>query len=314
MSEKLIGVDVTGPTVGQVLRRIERSEAHGIPVAWMTTGGVRLDPLTTFVAAAGQTQRIKFGTSIIPTYPRHPLVVAQQARVLEKLAPGRLRLGVGPSHRPSMEELGINFEAPLANLSEYLHILKSLLQTGKVDFDGDHYSAHEELPRPLNTPVMASALRKGSFELCGAEADGAISWICPHSYLRDVALPAMEAGAARAGRPMPPLIAHAPVSVHENAQEVREGVRQRLMNPRLPFYQRMMRDAGYPEASNGEWSDAMIDGVAIWGDADKVSKGLEELFSYGATEVLATPIPAGPDEAASIERTISLLGKLASTN
>ena len=124
----------------------------------------------------------------------------------------------------------------------------------------------------------------------------------------------MEAGAARAGRPVPPLIAHAPVSVHENAQEVREGVRQRLMNPRLPFYQRMMRDAGYPEASNGEWSDAMIDGVAIWGDEDKVSKGLEELFSYGATEVLATPIPAGPDEAASIERTISLLGKLASTN
>ena len=172
MSEKLIGVDVTGPTVGQVLRRIERSEAHGIPIAWMTTGGVRLDPLTTFVAAAGQTQRIKFGTSIIPTYPRHPLVVAQQARVLEELAPGRLHLGVGPSHRPSMEELGINFEAPLANLSEYLHILKSLLQTGKVDFDGDHYRAHEELPGPLNTPVMASALRKGSFELCGAEADG----------------------------------------------------------------------------------------------------------------------------------------------
>ena len=56
---------------------------------------------------------------------------------------------------------------------------------------------------------MASALQRGSFELCGEEADGAISWICPGIYLRDVALPAMQLGAERAGRPVPPLIAHA---------------------------------------------------------------------------------------------------------
>ena len=96
---------------------------------------------------------------------------------------------------------------------------------------------------------MASALRKGSFELCGEEADGAISWICPFTYLRDVALPAMEAGASRAGRETPPLIAHAPVCVHDNPEEVRAAVREQMMNPRLPYYQRMLVAAGYPEAT-----------------------------------------------------------------
>jgi hypothetical protein len=46
-----------------------------------------------------------------------------------------------------------------------------------VDFDGDYYHAHDSIPQPVDVPVMASALQKGSFELCGEVADGAISWI-----------------------------------------------------------------------------------------------------------------------------------------
>ena len=237
----------------------------GIPAAWMTTGGARHDSVTIFAAAAQRTHNIKLGTSIVPTYPRHPLVMVQQVQVVAQLAPGRFRLGVGPSHRPSMEALGINFRAPLGHLREYLQILKALLQKGRVDFDGAYYQAHESIPEPVDVPVMASALRRGSFELCGAEADGAISWICPGIYLRDVGLPAMRAGAERAGRPVPPLIAHAPVCVHDNVQEVRSAVQEQIMNPRLPFYQRMMIDAGFPEASSGTWSDAMIDATVLLG-------------------------------------------------
>jgi alkanesulfonate monooxygenase SsuD/methylene tetrahydromethanopterin reductase-like flavin-dependent oxidoreductase (luciferase family) len=158
---------------------------------------------------------------------------------------------------------------------------------------------------------MASALRKGSFELCGAEADGAISWICPGTYLRDVALPAMEAGARQAGRPVPPLIAHAPVCVHENAAEVRGAVRDQLMNPSLPYYQRMLVAAGYPEATEGVWSDAMIDGGVIWGDEAQAAERIAELFAFGATEVLVSPITAGADTAASLDRTMRLLGQAA---
>ena len=224
MSDKLIGVAVSGNNADEVLARIERSERAGIPAAWMTTGGAQLDSITVMAAAAGRTQKIKFGTSIVPTFPRHPLVMVQQTQVVAQLAPGRFRLGVGPSHRPTMRAMGIQMPNPLGHLREYVRILKALLQTGKVDFDGEFYQAHETIFEPLDVPVMASALQRRSFELCGAEADGAISWICPPAYLRDVALPAMAEGAKQAGRPVPPLIAHAPVCVHENAAEVRAAV------------------------------------------------------------------------------------------
>jgi F420-dependent oxidoreductase-like protein len=290
---------------------IDRAEHLGIQAAWMTTGGARLDSLTTFAAAAVRTPRIKLGTSIVPTFPRHPLVMVQQTQVIAQLAPRRFRLGVGPSHRPSIEAMGIQFTSPLGHLREYLHILKALLQTGRVDFDGTYYKAHEAIQAPLAVPVMASALQRGSFELCGEVADGAISWICPGLYLRDVALPAMHTGAERAGRPVPPLIAHAPVCVHENAEEVRAAVRGQIMNPRLPFYQRMLIAAGFPEAASGTWSDAMIDAVVLWGDEARVAERLHELFAWGATEVLASPVLAGTDRSASLDRTMRLLGRVA---
>ena len=313
MTDKLVGVAVKGGTIAEVQGNIQRAEELGIHAAWMTSGGASLDSMTCFAASAAATNTIKLGTSIVPTYPRHPLVMVQQAQVVAQLAPGRFRLGVGPSHRPTIESMGIEFDAPLAHLREYLKILKAILQTGSVDFDGEHYSVHASIQGPLDVQVMGSALRKGSFELCGAESDGAISWICPGSYLRDVALPAMEKGATGAGRPVPPLIAHAPVCVHDNPDEVRAAVRQQITNPRMPYYQNMLVASGYPEARSGEWSDAMIDGAVIWGDEETCAQGIQELLAMGATEVLASPVTAGSDAAASLDRTMKLLGQAAAT-
>ena len=311
MADKLVGVAVSGNKISEVQSMIYRAEELGIHAAWMTTGGARLDSITCFAASAAATERIKLGTSIVPTYPRHPLVMVQQAQIVAQLAPGRFRLGVGPSHRPTIEAMGLDFDAPLGHLKEYLQILKSILQEGRVDYDGDFYQAHDSIPEPCDIEIMGSALRTGSFELCGAESDGAISWICPATYLRDVALPALKAGAQRAGRETPPLIAHAPVCVHENPEEVRAAVREQIMNPRLPYYQRMLVAAGYPEATQGVWSDAMIDGAVIWGDESQAAERIAELFAFGATEVLASPVTAGPDQAASLDRTMRLLGQAA---
>jgi alkanesulfonate monooxygenase SsuD/methylene tetrahydromethanopterin reductase-like flavin-dependent oxidoreductase (luciferase family) len=161
---------------------------------------------------------------------------------------------------------------------------------------------------------MASALQRKSFEFCGAEADGAISWVCPGVYLRDVALPAMRAGAERAGRPVPPLVAHAPVCVHGKPDEVRAAVQQPLANyVRLPFYIQMLAAAGFPEASAGSWSDAMIDAVVLSGEESRVADRMQELFAFGATEILVSPLAAGSDRAASVERTLRLVAEVANT-
>src|SRR5229473_6558862 len=300
MSQKRVGVAVGGDKVNDVLAAIERAEQLGIQAAWMTTGGARLDSITTFAAAALRTQHIFLGTSIVPTFPRHPLVVAQQTQVVAQLAPGRFRLGLGPSHRPTMQAMGIHLTSPLGHLREYLRICKALLQQGRVDFDGTYYKAHDAIAQPLDVPVMASALQRDSFALCGEEADGAISWVCPGPYLRDVALPAMRVGAERVGRPVPPLIAHAPVCVHDQAAEVYAAVREQIMNPRLPFYQHMFIAAGFPEAKNGAWSDGMIDATVLWGNEARVTERLHELLAWGATEILVTPVPAGVSRSASL--------------
>ena len=80
-----------------------------------------LDTLTLFAAVAGQTTRVRLGTSIIPISPRHPLVMTLQAATVDALAPGRLRPGVGTSHRYVMETMyGLSMPSPLAYLREYV--------------------------------------------------------------------------------------------------------------------------------------------------------------------------------------------------
>ena len=316
MSGKTLGVVAGGDPSTSVVARIQEFERLGIPAAWMTTGGAALDALTVFAAAAVRTERIKLGTCITPTWPRHPIVAVQQVQVLAQLAPGRFRFGVGPSHKPSMEATyGFKFDAPLTNLREYLHIVKTLLREGKVDFDGRHYHAHVSIANPItDVPVMGSALRRAAFELCGAEADGAISWVCPGFYLRDVAIPALQAGAAKAGRPVPPLVAHAPVCVHDNANEVRAAAREQLAGyPRSPFYASMFTNAGYPEAQEGVWSDAMIDAVVLSGAEAQVADRLRQLLSWGATEIIVSPVTAGPDSQSSLRRTLNLVAEVAKT-
>ena len=220
MSKRFIGVDAVGGSMLDVLERITRLESLGIDAAWVSDGQIEFDALSLLAAAAERTEHIALGTGIVRTWPRHPIVTVQQSLTLAKLAPGRTRLGVGPAHRDSMEEeFGFDFKAPLTNLREYLQITRALLHEGKVDFDGRHYHAHSSsMDTASDVPVMASALRPASFKTCGALADGAISWMCPAQYLREVALPAIREGAADAHRAAPPLVAHVPVCVHDDLE------------------------------------------------------------------------------------------------
>ncbi len=321
MSDRVIGVVAVGDDSRRAVATIEDLERRGIPAAWLTTSRAGIDGLTILAAAASRTERIRLGTSITPILPRHPVVTVQQAQVVAQLAPGRFRLGLGLSHRTTMDQVfGLEYDAPLSHLREYLTVVKTLLNEGKVDFKGRHYRANVVLESGVEkgeapwrgVPVIAAALRKAAFELCGEVADGAISWVCPGPYLRDVAHPAMARGAERAGRPVPPLVAHVPICVHENAQEVKAALREQLgVYPRLPAYARMFADAGYPEAAEGAWSDAMIEAVALSGEEGRVAERLRQLFDWGPTEVIVSVLAAGPDRDASRARTLRFLAEMA---
>jgi F420-dependent oxidoreductase-like protein len=307
-----IGVHVGAANAAQLIDGIVAAEQAGIDCAWFTSGGVAPDPLAVFSAAALRTTRIKFGTSILPTFPRHPLAMVQGAVVVDSLAPGRLRLGIGPSHKPAVESTyGIPFERPLEHLREYLIVLRAMLQEGKVQHEGRRITARAQLAAPTGVSVMASALRPNGFRLCGELAEGAISWVCPLPYLRDVAVPAIHEGAAKAGRTPPPLVAHVPVAVSDNADAIRQGAsRQMGFYPRVPYYSQMFQDAGFPEAKEGQFSDRMIDALVVHGSAEQVKERLRALPSFGAGELLAMPILL-PDDADALPRTLKALGELA---
>ncbi len=315
MKDLKIGVHVLARDAAAIVNRIEEADEVGVDVAWMTSGGVSPDPLAVFAAAAGRTSRIRFGTSIVPTFPRHPLALAQSAVAVDSVAPGRLRLGVGPSHRPVIEgNFGLAFERPLEHLREYVTILKSLLGEGSVSFTGKRLRARAELPAPAHVEVLISALRAGAFRLAGELCDGAISWVCPMAHIRDVAEPAVREGASSAGRNPPPIVAHVPIVVSTDREAVRSAsMRQFGFYPRLPFYSAMFQEAGFPEAADGSFSEAMADALIISGDEAAVADRLRGVAAFGAREIVASIIILDNDPAA-YSRTLGFLGEMAGTD
>ena len=294
-----------------VLAAIVEAESRGVGAVWSTISGTKPDALTTFAAAAVSTQKIVLGSSIAPTYPRHPITLASQVIALEELAPGRIRLGIGPSHKPTIEgAFGIPMGKPLDHLREYLTILRAILWEGSVDFSGEYLSAHISLlPEsiPPKTPIPISALRKNAFRLAGEIADGAISWVTPVHYLVNTALPAIEAGAESASRPRPPIIAHVPVAVSTDRDASRNAFRNQFpMYSKLPFYQGMFADAGFPVTAEETMTDALVDNLAVSGTPDEIRKRLEAIRAEGIDELLISQVVVS-DAASELETLSEIL-------
>ena len=132
-----VGLGIDGSNSASAVKSIVEAEDAGVRQIWMTQLPTWPDTLTTLGAAAEKTSTINLGTSIVPTYPRHPLVMVQQALALQDLAPSRFRLGIGPSHRFLIEDMyGLQHSKPLAHLREYVDVLRAGLWNGKVNHHG----------------------------------------------------------------------------------------------------------------------------------------------------------------------------------
>jgi len=299
------GLVIRRGNAADFVKRIEEAENRGVASAWTTVGGPTADPVTSYAAAAALTERIALGTAVTPTYPRHPITLAAQAIALDDLAPGRIRLGIGGSHKPVIEgSYGIPMGKPLAHLREYLTILRALLWDGNVDFSGEYYTVKTALPEgvaPPRIPLPISALRRNAFELAGELADGALSWVTPIDYIVDTAIPAMQEGADKAGRGRPPVIAHVPVAVSTDRTAARNAFREQFpVYPKLPFYAAMFADAGYPVTEQQEMSDALVDVLTVSGDAAEIRAGLLAIRERGIDEIYISQVIV-EDEASELE-------------
>lgn len=311
MSSLKAGLVIPRGSATHLVERTQQAEGRGVPAVWTTVGGATADTVGSLTAAAAVTERVGLGTAVAPVYGRHPITLAAEAIAISDLAPGRMRLGIGNSHRPIIEDMyGIPMVKPLTYLREYLGILRGLLWDGKVDFQGEFFRVKSALPAtvtPPRVPLPISALRRGAFVLAGEVADGAITWVTPIDYIVQTGIPALQEGADRAGRERPPVIAHVPVAVSSDREAARNAFRKQFpVYPKLPFYAAMFADAGFPVTAEQEMSDALVDELAVSGDAAEVRARLEAIRARGVDELLISHVVVA-DEAEELAALSAIL-------
>jgi alkanesulfonate monooxygenase SsuD/methylene tetrahydromethanopterin reductase-like flavin-dependent oxidoreductase (luciferase family) len=309
-----VGVYIQARDSVEAIARIREAEHAGVQQAWMAMGGAGFaDILTVLAAAATQTEQIRLGTSIVPAYPRHPLVMAQQALAVHDLAPGRLRLGVGSGNPLFLESrYGLSPTTPLRYLKEYLEVLRGVLWNGSIDHQGEFFQVVDTLPRTAQVPLLIPALGLKAFQLAGEISDGALASLCPVPYLLDQALPALRAGAEGRSRPAPPVIACLPVAFSTNEAAVLAAVRQLIqLLAQSSTHARMFAQAGWASAVNGDEAElnALARTLVISGNETTVRDRVQELLANGLDELLLLAIPIA-DEAIERKQLLHLIGSL----
>jgi 5,10-methylenetetrahydromethanopterin reductase len=300
-----VGALPTGKTVSEQVADIVAAERRGFDSYWYAQTG-ETDVLTTLALAGRETESIELATGVVPTYTRHPNALAQQAATVNVATDGRLLLGVGPSHRPVIERLGLAYDRPALHIREYVQILRALTTEGSVDFQGDYYrmAAGFNLPGAQPFPILISALAPLMLRAAGEVADGTITWMAGLSALRNHVVPRITEAATNAGRPAPRVVVGVPVSVTDDAEAGRATAAETFqIYGRLENYRRVLDRGEAPGPAD----------VAATGTETQVADQLAAYAAAGATDLMAVIYPTGPNPAASVERTTELLQGLVGT-
>jgi F420-dependent oxidoreductase-like protein len=227
-----------------------RAEARGYESVWVTHGSGR-DSFLVLAAYGAATSRLGLGNGVVPIYPRHPTAMAQAALTLSELSGGRFRLGLGVSHRVTMETmLGLELREPLSVMREYVGVLRGALGAGS-QFQGRHYRVQWSLAvptRPPAPPILIAALSGRMLELAGEIADGVVLWLCAPRYVREVARPALERGRKRIGKTLDgfEIVAAVPLAITDDDDQARRAFQDELVRYlSLPFYRAMLVASGF---------------------------------------------------------------------
>lgn len=279
------------------------AEQQGFDSLWIPqTFGV--DTLTA-IAVAGQTvPRITFATAVVPTYPRHPQMLAQQALTVNDAVDGRLVLGIGPSHQPVVEgSWGLSFDKPIRHLREYLEVLGPLLHEHSVRHEGEAYTVRADIQTDAPAPkVMMAALGPQLLTVTGRLADGTILWMTGPTTIAEHSVPVITEAAAGAGRPAPEIVAGFPVCVTDGSVEAQRAARERAAKSfavygTLPSYRAMLDREGYEGPAD----------IAVIGGPDEVAERIGALSGAGVTTFAASEFGGRDERQATRDLLVSML-------
>jgi F420-dependent oxidoreductase-like protein len=291
MRTGIFSLTVNEGTVDDIVAEAGQAESDGFDTFW-TAQIFGHDALTALAVVARDVPRIELGTSVVPTYPRHPMMLAQQALTVNAISGGRLCLGIGLSHQIVIETMmGLSFAKPVRHLREYLTVLGAMSRGEAVSFAGEDYrvNAAVNVPGSMPFPIVVAALGPQMLKVTAELADGTLTWCTGPKTLASHTIPTITAAAEAAGRPAPRVIAALPVCVtadvvgaHERAAKVFAIYGQ------LPSYRAMLDREGVDGAAD----------IAIVGTAGEVTGRIGALADIGVTDFAAVEFGGNPDERA----------------
>ena len=289
-----------GADLNAGVRLAERADALGYDSVWVTHGLGR-DSFLVLAAYGAATTRVRLGVGVLPIYPRHPITTAQAALSLGEMTGGRYILGLGVSHRASMEQmLGLTLTDPLGVMREYVGVLRGAFGDG-TRFEGQHYRVQWSMALPgrlPSPPVYLATLSRKMLELAGEIADGAVLWLCDPHYIRTVAVPALERGRRRAGKSLDgfEIVAAVPLAVTDEPAKAREAFRSELTRYlTLPFYRAMLEASGHGASlkafdASGKADDTLVNALGGIGDRAACRTYVDAYRAAGVTLPAIRPI------------------------
>lgn len=298
----IFGGAVNAGTLEDVTAEAAAAERDGFAAYW-APHIFGHDALTALAVVATRVPRIELGTSVVPTFPRHPHAIAQQAHTVAAASGGRFTLGIGLSHKVVIENmLGLSYDRPVRHLREYLSVLMPLSRNEPANFDGELYRVHAGISAKGSPGfgVVVAALGEQMLRVTAALADGTLTWCTGPATLAAHTIPTINRAAEEFGRPAPRVIAALPVCVTTDREAASERAAETFAAyGALPSYRAMLDREGVAGPAD----------IAVIGSVAEVQDRIAALADIGVTDFAAVEFGATPEEVAQTRAAlVGLLG------
>ena len=293
----MIGADDSQSGLNDVIDLAKKAEKLGLDSVWLANI-FSYDAISTMALIGRETNTIGLGTAVTPTYPRHPVAMAQQALTTAAASKNRFTLGIGLSHKLVIEDMfGLSYSKPIRHMKEYLGVLMPLLRGESANFEGEEYRVQGvqfTVPEATDVPVVIAALGPQMLKLAADMVDGTNTWMVGPNTMEQHILKAFE----DAGKSNPTVVAGLPIVMTNKIDEAKESIAKNLtVYGQLPSYRAMLDREGVEGPAD----------LALVGDENHLFGQIKRFADMGVTDFNAAIM--GVEEGA-YDRTIEFLASL----
>lgn len=312
-------------TAEQYVALLRDAETRGFEAAW--AGEVAgPDAITVLTLIASHTDRLRVATGVLPIQTRTPVLLGVTAATLDRIAPGRVILGLGASSRTIVEQWnGRRFVGSVQEMREAVTVVRAVMSGERVNVEGEHFQVRNFRltvpPPPRPVPVFLAALGPAMLELAGEVADGVLlNWLSPETV--GAALRHVATGAERARRSLDgfEVAAFIRTCVTDDPEPAHAILARDITGyATVDAYARFFRATGFGaemEAIGSAWqsgdragavrhvSRRLLDAVGVVGTAEFCRARIAEFAAAGLTMPVIAPFSPDRDPRGAFRRTV----------